>query len=138
MSGLINYNGFSLDQTPDLSGRVMVLTGGNKGIGRDIALQLLLHGVSRLYILARSSEDFNDAEDYWAQQLGDAENEAAKSLGKRVEFLQCDLTDVTVVKRVGDELLDKLNKEKRLDALICNAGTIPQSSHATIRPIDIL
>jgi NAD(P)-dependent dehydrogenase (short-subunit alcohol dehydrogenase family) len=39
-----------------------------------------------------------------------------------VEFLSCNLSDMTVVKRVPDELVDKL---ERLDILVNNAGRWP-------------
>jgi len=34
MTGLINYRGFSLSETPKLTGKIAVITGGQAGIGR--------------------------------------------------------------------------------------------------------
>jgi NAD(P)-dependent dehydrogenase (short-subunit alcohol dehydrogenase family) len=59
MTGLINYKGFSLDDTPSLEGRVCVITGGQAGIGKEITAQLLLHCISLVYVLARSSLNSN-------------------------------------------------------------------------------
>lgn len=61
MSGLVNYKGFSLDDTSSLEGRVCVITGGQAGIGREITAQLLALGVSRVYIVARSLSKFEMA-----------------------------------------------------------------------------
>lgn len=54
MSGFLTYKGFDLADTPGLSGKVCVITGGQAGIGREIVAQLLLHGISKVYILART------------------------------------------------------------------------------------
>lgn len=34
MTGLINYRNFQLSETPQLTGKVAVITGGQAGIGR--------------------------------------------------------------------------------------------------------
>lgn len=44
---------------------------------------------------------------------------SSDDIAKRVEFLQCDLSDITIVKKVADKLYPKLD---RLDMLIDNAG----------------
>ncbi len=118
MTGLINYKGFSLDDTPSLEGRVCVITGGQAGIGKEITAQLLIHGISRVYVLARSSSKFKLAKKFWSE----SHKLATEDIAKRVEFLPCDLSDITAVKKVGDSLMGKLD---RLDMLIDNAGQRP-------------
>jgi NAD(P)-dependent dehydrogenase (short-subunit alcohol dehydrogenase family) len=115
MSGLITHRNFSLQDTPSLKDKVAVCTGGNSGIGREIVSQLLAHDISKVYVLARSAEKFQDAMTYWKEnQARDAET--------RVEFIQCDLGDLRSVKKVADDLIRTLD---RLDILFNNAGECP-------------
>jgi NAD(P)-dependent dehydrogenase (short-subunit alcohol dehydrogenase family) len=115
MSGLINYKGFSLEDTPSLKDRVCVITGGQAGFGKEITAQLLVHGISKVYILARSAQKYESAKKFWEE----THKLKPEDIAKRVEFLSCDLSDITVVKKVADELMGKLD---RLDMLINNAG----------------
>ncbi|KAI9723426.1 MAG: hypothetical protein M1812_001310 [Candelaria pacifica] len=120
MTGLINYQGFTLSETPSLHGKVAVITGGQAGVGREITAQLLLHGIEQVYILARNEYKYHDAIKEWSKQRGINTADSQK----RSEFIKCDLSDINDVKRVADELLSRLD---RLDILIDNAGlpTIP-------------
>ncbi len=118
MTGLINYQGFSLSETPSLQGKVAVITGGQAGIGREVTAQLLLHGIEQVYILARNEYKYNDALKEWSEQRGIATEDGKK----RSDFIKCDLSDIEDVRRVADELLSKLD---RLDILINNAGKRP-------------
>ncbi|KAI9824947.1 MAG: hypothetical protein M1826_007199 [Phylliscum demangeonii] len=120
MSGLVNYRNFSLSETPSLAGKVAVVTGGQSGIGREITAQLLLHDISKVYILARSEEKYKTAKLFWVQRKGITEGDVEK----RTVFTKCDLSDVKDVKRVGDMLLQEI---ERLDILIDNAAlpTVP-------------
>jgi len=115
MSGLINYRHFCLEETPSLAGKVAILTGGSDGIGREIAAHLLEHNIEKLYILSRTREKFNDAKEFWVEKHGLKEEHIRRS----AEFLPCDLSDITAVKKVADELVSKLH---RLDILFLNAG----------------
>jgi NAD(P)-dependent dehydrogenase (short-subunit alcohol dehydrogenase family) len=118
MSGLRTYRNFDLKDTPPLTDKIAVVTGGNAGFGKEIVPQLLKHDISKVYVLARSSEKFRQAIDYWKElQVPDVED--------RVEFKECDLSDIAVVKKVADDLMHKLD---RLDILINNAGKCSSSS----------
>jgi len=124
MTGFVNYKGFSLDGTPSLEGRVCVITGGQAGIGKEITAQLLIHGISQVYVVARSSSKFELAKKFWSE----SHNVAIEDIAERVEFLPCDLSNITVIKKVGDSLLGKLD---RLDMLIDNACQQPLMGFAT-------
>jgi NAD(P)-dependent dehydrogenase (short-subunit alcohol dehydrogenase family) len=115
MTGLINYKGFSLNETSSLEGRICVITGGQAGIGKEIVAQLLIHGITRVYVLARSSSKFEQAQKFWME----SHNLTAEDVARRVEFMACDLSDMTLVKKVAGSLVRKLD---RLDMLIDNAG----------------
>lgn len=117
ISGFITHKGFELADTRDLSGRVCIITGGQAGIGREIVAQLLLHGISKVYILARTASRYEDAKKEWLQKHG----LRTADVEERTEFIECDLGDLWQVKRAADELLGKL---ERLDILINNAGKL--------------
>lgn len=115
MSGFLTYKGFDLADTPDLSGKVCVITGGQAGIGREVVAQLLLHGISKVYIIARTESRYEEAKKEWLQKHG----LRTADVEERTEFVKCDLGDLWNVKKAADELLGKL---ERLDILINNAG----------------
>lgn len=117
MSGLRTYRNFNLKDTPSLSGKVAVVTGGSDGIGKEIVAQLLLHEIEKVYVLSRKQGKFDRAEFHWKEE--------GIVLGWRVEFISCDLNDMLSVKRVGDGLMRRL---ERLDILINNAGMFPKLS----------
>lgn len=80
-----------------------------------MSAQLLLHGVEKLYILARTPSKYEDSKEQWLHTRGISREDSEK----RSEYIKCDLSDIKDVKRVADELLSKLD---RLDILINNAG----------------
>lgn len=114
MSGLRTYRNFSLSSTPPLTSKVAIVTGGSDGVGKEIVLQLLLHNISKIYVLSRKQDKFDQAKIYWMRKGIDLEG--------RVEFISCDLNDMLSVKKVADFLVAQLS---RLDILINNAGTAP-------------
>ncbi|KAF7520642.1 hypothetical protein G7054_g12699 [Neopestalotiopsis clavispora] len=103
---------FTLDDVPDLTGKVAVVTGGSQGIGYGCTYTLLKHNVAKVYILSVSEETVNGAKEAIAKDLG---QEAAN----KTEWLQCDISDWTRTKDVAE----KVKKENdRLDILINNAA----------------
>ncbi|NLM52396.1 MAG: glucose 1-dehydrogenase [Firmicutes bacterium] len=89
-----------------LKGKVAIITGANQGLGMGYA-----------YALAKAGADI------FIPHLTDDISEIKamiEGLGRRVEFLQGDLTD----KKHIDEIVEKcLEKYGRIDILINNAGT---------------
>jgi FlaA1/EpsC-like NDP-sugar epimerase len=77
---------FSLEQVPDLSGKVAVVTGGSEGIGYGCTHTLLTHNVSKLFILSKSEDIVDDAINAIKEELGE-------EMANRVTWLQCDLSD---------------------------------------------
>ena len=90
----------------DLSGKLIVVTGGNGGIGLGIARGLARAGAS-LSIWARNPEKSADAQ---------AELE---SLGAQVQTLACDVSSEADVVRATAETLDRFG---RIDVGVANAG----------------
>lgn len=113
---IINFMGyegqFSLDDVPDLTGKVAVVTGGSEGIGYGVTYTLLKHNIAKVYILSISEEVVQGAEKAIARELGHAAADKTK-------WILCDLTDWNRTKDVAEEIKKDTN---RLDILVNNAG----------------
>ena len=91
----------------DLSGNVAAVTGGNRGIGRSIALGLAAAGAS-VAILSRN------------EQRNAAVVAEIEQLGQRAHAVLLDVTDRPALKPAIDEVEARLG---RIDILVNNAGT---------------
>lgn len=87
-----------------LEGRVALVTGGSRGIGRMIAEGFLSAGCARVYITARKAEDLAAT---------------AAELGERCIALPCDIGAMAGIEALAAELAAR---EDRLDILVNNAG----------------
>lgn len=90
----------------DLTGKVAIVTGSTRGIGRAIAERFCAAGAACVI----SSEDGN-AVTSTVSELGDQ--------GFRVAGEVCDVTDAAAIKRLVDRTIEQFG---RLDILVCNAG----------------
>ena len=113
--GLVNQRGFNLSEIPSLEGKIAIITGGQSGIGREITIRLLLHGISKVYILARTESKYEAAKKDWVENW----ELQPEDVDKRAEFIKCDLSDILSVKDAAGILLQKLD---HLDMLYNNAG----------------
>ncbi len=95
---------------PDLSGQVIVITGGNSGIGKEAAVELAGMGAT-VVITARD------------QAKGAAALDEIRSRSGRddVEVLALDLADFASIRSFAAEVL---GRHDRLDVLVNNAGGI--------------
>jgi NAD(P)-dependent dehydrogenase (short-subunit alcohol dehydrogenase family) len=103
---------FALEEVPDLSGKVALVTGGSEGIGFGCTHTLLSKNVSKLFILSKSEDIVTDAINAITQEMG-------KDKADRVVFMQCDLSDWEQTGKVAFEIAKKTD---RLDILINNAA----------------
>ncbi|KAI0725375.1 NAD(P)-binding protein [Fomitopsis betulina] len=103
---------FSVDQIPDLSGKVVIVTGGNSGIGRETVKVLLSHN-AKVYMASR---DENKARI--------AIEELKEQTGKEAVYLELNLANLASVRNSAAEIL---SKETELHVLYNNAGvsTVP-------------
>ncbi|KAJ8591108.1 NAD(P)-binding protein [Rhizopogon salebrosus TDB-379] len=114
---------FRVDDIPDLTGKVIIVTGGNTGIGKETAKALLAHN-AKVYVAARSQEKVEAA-------IKDLKN----STGKEAIFLKLDLGDLKSVKAAAEEYL---SKETKLDVLFNNAGVmVPPKDLLTMDGYDL-
>ncbi|KAJ7073467.1 NAD(P)-binding protein [Mycena belliarum] len=93
----------------DLSGKVVLVTGGNAGIGYETVKQLLLKN-AKVYLAARSPGKAHDA-------IKRLERETTRT----AIFLQLDLADLPAVRKAAEAFLAQ---ESKLDILINNAGVM--------------
>ncbi|KAH9923767.1 NAD-P-binding protein [Epithele typhae] len=100
---------FSVDQIPDLTGKVVIVTGGYVGIGYETVRVLLARG-AKVYIASRNLEKAEKAITSLKSETG---NEPL--------FIQLDLADLHSVKNAAEEYL---RKENTLDILFNNAGVM--------------
>jgi len=109
-----NYNA---DQIPDLSGKVMLVTGGNGSIGKEIVKALISRN-AKVYMACRNAQN--------AQQ---ALEELKQETGKEALFLELDLSSLRSVRRAAEEFL---KKENELHVLFNNGGVmfLMSSTHA--------
>ncbi len=91
----------------DLSGKVAVITGGSKGIGKDIAGMLAEHGAD-IVLIARSE-----------QELEQAAEEIRATSGRKVLPISSDLTDVSSIPHVVDRIVEEFGQ---INILVNNAG----------------
>ncbi|KAH6656153.1 hypothetical protein BKA67DRAFT_562763 [Truncatella angustata] len=102
---------FSANDIPDLSGKVIIVTGGSSGLGKESVLQLARHNPAVIYLTARTEKRGNIAIEEICQV-------APQAKGK-IKFLELDLGSFASVKKAADTFV---RQSDRLDILINNAG----------------
>jgi len=115
----------------DLSGRVALVTGGSRGLGRADALTLARAGADvAIADIQVESDSGEDAERYGvlaqaARAQGMVYTEATvdeiRALGRRALALKCDVTDRGQVDATVARVVDELGS---VDILVNNAGTL--------------
>ena len=115
----------------DLSGRVALVTGGSRGLGRADALTLARAGADVVVAdIQLESDESDDAKRYGmlaqaarAQGLVYTERTASEiqALGRRSAAVKCDVTDRGQVDAMVARVLDELGS---LDILVNNAATL--------------
>ncbi|KAK0433249.1 NAD(P)-binding protein [Armillaria borealis] len=107
---------WSADDIPDLSGRVVIVTGGNTGIGKE-TVRALLRRNAKVYMAARTE-----------MKARNAIRELLKDTGKEAIFLKLDLASLESVREAA---ADFKSKETELHILFNNAGVMWPPLHQT-------
>jgi 3-oxoacyl-[acyl-carrier protein] reductase len=115
----------------DLSGRVALVTGGSRGLGRADALTLARAGADVVIAdILVESDDSGDADRYGplaqaARSQGlvhtEATAEEITGMGRRALALKCDVTDAGQVGTAVQRAVEELGS---VDILVNNAGTL--------------
>ncbi len=96
---------------PELTGKVALITGGSKGIGKAVALELAKEGVD-VAICSRTRED--------ARMLEAAAKDVAQATDRRIIPITGDTTEQNSVAQVVQSTINALG---RVDILVNNAAT---------------
>lgn len=108
---------WTLNNVPDLTGELIVVTGGNSGLGFESVKAFAAKGAD--VILASRSREKGEA----------AKNEILNSIGDaNIKVMQLDLADLNSIREFADRFK---NKYDRLDILMNNAGIMTSPYHLT-------
>ncbi|KAI4111841.1 MAG: hypothetical protein LQ339_000300 [Xanthoria mediterranea] len=97
------------EDIPDLSGKVVVITGGNNGLGKESVLQLAKHNPARIFLAARTPSKAEAA----IKEIKTAVPSA------NISYLKLDLCSF---KSISAAAQDFQSQSPRLDILMNNAG----------------
>ncbi|MDH4585166.1 SDR family oxidoreductase [Pseudomonas sp. BN415] len=97
----------------DFSGKVVLVTGGGKGVGRGISLRFLEQG-AEVVICGRNAPE-----------------SLPSHHGRNAHFLPCDVRDLEQLQAMLDSIVERFG---RLDVLVNNAGGAPHAEAATASP----
>src|SRR5579862_6718205 len=113
-----NAKPWTADDMPDLSGKTVVVTGGNSGIGYEAALQFA-RKKARTILACRSLEKANAA----AAQI------VASNPGAIVEVMGLDLSSLASIRSFADAFH---KSHQSLDGLVNNAGVMALPYRKTV------
>ena len=105
---------------PSLSGKVIIITGANGGLGYETIIHLARHSPSKLLLCARSKEKYDHA----LKGILVAVPEAVQF----VQYLELDLAFLPSVQKAAKAFIDN---NDRLDILMNNAGIMAQPAALT-------
>ena len=97
----------------DFEGRVVVVTGGGRGVGRGIS-ERFLHAGARVVVCSRKRPEAMPTND-----------------DGPAEYVACDVREPEQIERAVDEIAKRFG---RLDVLVNNAGGSPYAESATASP----
>jgi NAD(P)-dependent dehydrogenase (short-subunit alcohol dehydrogenase family) len=115
MFGLFGGPAFDPKKIADLSGKVIIITGANGGLGYETLLHLAPHHPSKIYLCARSRAKYDTAMKGITATVPHA--------ASFVKYLELDLASLASVKAAAQTFRAE---NDRLDILMNNAGVMAQ------------
>lgn len=100
---------------PSLKDKVILVTGGNGGLGKESIFQLALASPAKIYLTARSRAKGEGAINDVLERLG----KTSRVTQTKLVYLELDLGDLKSVKNAAKTVLAQ---ETRLDIVMLNAG----------------
>jgi NAD(P)-dependent dehydrogenase (short-subunit alcohol dehydrogenase family) len=97
---------------PSLDGKVILVTGGNIGLGKQSVLEFARHHPTQIWLAARNLDKAKVAVDEIKKQLPDAD-------AATIKLLELDLASLDSVKKAAQTFA---SESDRLDILMLNAG----------------
>ncbi|NOK62429.1 MAG: SDR family NAD(P)-dependent oxidoreductase [Chloroflexi bacterium AL-W] len=115
---MTTHHKWTVNDIPDQTGKIVLITGANSGLGYETALALAGKG-AQVIMACRSLAKGNEARQHVRAQFPDAS----------VEVMQLDLGSLTSVRQFAKTFTDRYN---RLDMLINNAGIMAPPRQETV------
>lgn len=103
---------------PSLSGKIILITGGNVGLGKQAVLEFAKHDPEQIWLGSRSVEKGIQAADEIKRQVPQA----------CIKVLEMDLTSFESIKDAAQRFM---NESQRLDILMLNAGIMAHPPRLT-------
>ncbi|KOC07206.1 hypothetical protein AFLA70_358g001301 [Aspergillus flavus AF70] len=97
---------------PNLSGKVILVTGGNSGLGKETVRQIVRHNPQQIFLAARSEQKTLEV----IQTIKESE-----SYDGEIHWLPMDLASCASVTNAAEQFVSKAS---RLDILMLNAGAM--------------
>lgn len=110
---------FTEENLPDQTGKIVIVTGGNSGVGFELVKILYTKG-AKVYMAARIEAKAREAIDSIVKTTAGKEG-----LGE-IKYLHLDLADLATIKKSAVEFSAQ---EKKLDILWNNAGVAAMPAH---------
>jgi NAD(P)-dependent dehydrogenase (short-subunit alcohol dehydrogenase family) len=103
----------------NLAGKVAVVTGAARGIGRAIAVELAANGADIVAIdIAGPVSPASNAAPATPEELEETAN-MIRALGRRVETVRADIRDIDALRRIADQTDQQFGK---IDIVVANAA----------------
>lgn len=112
------YTNYVDKKLPDLSDKIVAITGTTQGAGFWAAVATVRKNAKRLYLLNRDSDRATSSLEKLEKEKLDVQSET------KIVQISCDLTSFKSVKEAVEQLQKENETEGRLDVLINNAGLI--------------
>lgn len=109
---------FTANDIPSLEGKVILVTGGNSGLGKHSVLEFARHGAKEIWLASRSVEKSDQA-------IEDIKKEVPNV---NIKPLSLDLTSLESVRNAARTFTQS---SKRLDILMLNAGIMAAPAELT-------
>ena len=119
------FNGGKNVHFPDLSGKIIVITGANTGLGYISVLEMAKLNPQKIILACRSEERGNEAINKVKAELMSSKKVTDDGKADCLEFMRLDLNDLNSVREFAQNFNAKYDK---LDILLNNAGimALPQ------------
>jgi dehydrogenase/reductase SDR family member 12 len=129
-SGYVSKNDPTYDGV-DMTGKVVVITGANSGLGKEVATYVTSKG-AKVYMLCRSVERAQNARDDIIKAATGTDSkdvDNSKDVEDRVQILAVDVGELSSVRTVVKELQQR---EPSIHCLVCNAGVLLNEQQNTV------
>lgn len=107
----------------DLSGKVVLVTGANSGLGKEVATYAAAKG-ARLYMLCRHKERAEKAKEDILSKIKKESMKDEQSCNLKQPQVEIVLVDVSELDQIRKAVKELQTKETKIDVIVCNAGVL--------------